>query len=54
MRPKSLFAIVLGLAACTIGAWRATDEQWFAAGVAVLAGLFLLVRGLSNTVRPGL
>ena len=54
MRPKSLLAIVLGLVAMSLGVWRVTEEQYFAAGVAVIAGLFLVIRGLSNTVRPGL
>lgn len=54
MRPKSLLAIVLGVVAMFLGMWRVAESEMFGAAIAFLAGAFLLIRGLTNTVRPGL
>jgi len=54
MRLKSMVAIVLGLGMIGLGVWRFTHGQVMPAAVVGLIGVFLLLRGASNTVRPGL
>jgi uncharacterized membrane protein len=54
MRPKSLLAIAIGIGLFGVGIWRLTSGETTAGTVAVLAGIFLLFRGMTNTVRPGL
>ncbi|NKB90394.1 MAG: hypothetical protein GKS06_19485 [Acidobacteria bacterium] len=53
MRIKSLIAILLGAGAVGLGIWRGTQGETAAAAIALLAGAFLVFRGLTNTVRPG-
>lgn len=54
MRIKSFLAIALGLAALGLAAWRASTDGFMAGAVVGLIGIFLLIRGLTNTVRAGL
>jgi predicted phage tail protein len=54
MRPKSILVIVLGVGLLGVAAWQAQAGDTMAAMIAAGAGTFLLIRGLSNTVRAGL
>ncbi len=54
MRIKSLLAIALGLVALGIAAWRMSTDGPMAGAVVGLIGVFLLIRGFTNTVRAGL
>lgn len=54
MRFKSMLAIVIGVVALGICAWRVTYGDTTGAVVLGLVGVFLVIRGLTNTVRRGL
>jgi len=51
---KNLLAIALGLGALGVGAWRLTHGEMTPGVVIALIGVFLILRGVTGTVRQGL
>jgi len=51
---KSLLAVVLGLGIIGLGAWRMWHGQATPGLIAIGIGTFLLLRGITRTVRRGL
>ena len=51
---KNLLAIVLGVGALGFGIWRLTQGETTGGLVVTFVGLFLIVRGVTGTVRRGL
>lgn len=51
---KNLLAIALGVVVVGIAVWRLTHGETVGGLVLIAVGVFLLFRGLTGSVRPGL
>lgn len=51
---KNLVAMIAGIVIVGVGIWRLTQGELAGGLVLTVVGGFLLLRGLTGTVRPGL